>query len=76
MPRIVVIDTSFPRLEQERAARIGGKLNFVSSANSGTEVRLTVPGKIVFRKTNGSRSTLLTRVREFLGRNGRTSSLD
>jgi len=61
---------------QERAARIGGKLDFVSSANSGTEVRLTVPGKIVFRATNASRQTLFTRVREFLGWNGRTSGLD
>jgi signal transduction histidine kinase/ligand-binding sensor domain-containing protein len=61
---------------QERAARIGGKLSFVSSANSGTEVRLTVPGKIVFRATNGSQPTLLTKIRELLGRNGRSSGLD
>jgi signal transduction histidine kinase len=35
---------------RERAARIGGKLTVVSSAASGTEVTLVVPGAIVFRK--------------------------
>jgi signal transduction histidine kinase/ligand-binding sensor domain-containing protein len=35
---------------RERAARIGGRLTVTSSANSGTEVRLVVPGRIVFRK--------------------------
>ena len=35
---------------RERAARIGARLTMVSSANSGTEVKLTVPGSIVFRK--------------------------
>jgi nitrate/nitrite-specific signal transduction histidine kinase len=35
---------------RERAARIGADLTIVSSANSGTEVTLVVPGGIVFRK--------------------------
>jgi ligand-binding sensor domain-containing protein/signal transduction histidine kinase len=35
---------------RERAARIGGKLTLVSSSNSGTEVKLIVPGGIIFRK--------------------------
>jgi signal transduction histidine kinase/ligand-binding sensor domain-containing protein len=35
---------------RERAARISGKLTIVSSANSGTEIELTVPGGIIFRK--------------------------
>ena len=35
---------------KERAARIGGKLTLNSSATSGTEVVITVPGSIVFRK--------------------------
>src|SRR6202140_4746209 len=35
---------------RERAARIGGKLTLGSSSNSGTEVRLIVPGGICFRK--------------------------
>jgi signal transduction histidine kinase len=35
---------------RERAARISGKLTIVSSANLGTEIELTVPGGIIFRK--------------------------
>jgi signal transduction histidine kinase len=35
---------------RERADRIGGKLTLVSSANSGTEIRVVVPGGIVFQK--------------------------
>jgi signal transduction histidine kinase len=34
---------------RERAARIGGKLTVAGSPNSGTEVTLVVPGRIVFR---------------------------
>lgn len=33
---------------RERAARIGGKLSLVSSATSGTEIKLVVPGEIIF----------------------------
>ena len=35
---------------RERAAGIGSKLTVVSSPNSGTEVTLLVPGRVVFRK--------------------------
>ena len=35
---------------RERAERIGSNLTVVSSPNSGTEVTLVVPGRIVFRK--------------------------
>lgn len=35
---------------RERAARIGANLTIVSSANSGTEIKVVVPGGIVFRK--------------------------
>ena len=35
---------------KERAARIGGKLTLISAATCGTEVVITVPGSIVFRK--------------------------
>jgi signal transduction histidine kinase/ligand-binding sensor domain-containing protein len=35
---------------RERAARIGAKLTIVSSANTGTEITLVVPGGLVFRK--------------------------
>ncbi|HTF65883.1 MAG TPA: two-component regulator propeller domain-containing protein, partial [Edaphobacter sp.] len=34
----------------ERADRIGGSISFFSSEASGTEVRLTVPGRSAFRK--------------------------
>lgn len=37
---------------RERAARIEGKLTFVSSATSGTEITLVVPGGIIFRKAS------------------------
>ncbi|MBB6145288.1 signal transduction histidine kinase/ligand-binding sensor domain-containing protein [Silvibacterium bohemicum] len=39
---------------RERASRIGGKLTIVSAPNSGTEVTLTVPGRIVFRRAHRS----------------------
>jgi signal transduction histidine kinase len=48
---------------RERAARIGGKLTLGSSSRSGTEIRLTVPGGITFRKTISARETLFTRMR-------------
>jgi hypothetical protein len=48
---------------RERAARIGGKLTLVSSANSGTEITLVIPGGIVFQK--GSR-TSFERMKAFL----------
>ena len=37
---------------EERAARIGAKLSLLSSATSGTEITLVVPGDIAFRMTN------------------------
>ena len=48
---------------RERAARIGGKLTLGSSSSSGTEIRLTVPGAIIFRKTIPARQSLFTRIR-------------
>ncbi len=39
---------------RERVARIGGKLMVVSSAGSGTEITVIVPGGIVFREPNAS----------------------
>jgi len=50
---------------RERAARIGGKLNLMSSSNSGTEVKLVVPGGIIFEKTMPIRRSLFTGVRTF-----------
>jgi signal transduction histidine kinase len=51
---------------QERAARIGGNLTLESSSNSGTEIRLVVPGRIIFRKTMPARRSLFTRIRTLL----------
>ena len=48
---------------RERAARIEGKLTLESSSNSGTEIKLIVPGGIVFRKMIPVRRSLFTRVR-------------
>jgi signal transduction histidine kinase/ligand-binding sensor domain-containing protein len=56
---------------RERAVRIGGKLNLVSSASSGTEITLVVPGNIVFRKTS---STILNKVRAFFRRKRQPSN--
>jgi len=36
---------------RERAARIAGKLTVISSSESGTHVKLVVPGKIIYRRT-------------------------
>ena len=52
---------------RERARRIGSKLTLVSSANSGTQITLVVPGNVVFRKSNVTR---FERIKTFLGMNG------
>jgi signal transduction histidine kinase len=39
---------------RERAVRIGATLTLVSSASSGTEITLIVPGWIIFRKSKGA----------------------
>jgi nitrate/nitrite-specific signal transduction histidine kinase len=48
---------------RERAARIGGNLTLGSSSNSGTEIKLIVPGGIIFLKTGPVRRSLFIRVR-------------
>jgi signal transduction histidine kinase len=53
---------------RERAARIGGKLMLRSSSSFGTEVRLMVPGGIIFRKAIPARRSFLTRMRNLLRR--------
>ena len=40
---------------RERAARVGGKLTLLTSAKSGTEITLVVPGDIVFRTAGATR---------------------
>jgi signal transduction histidine kinase len=48
---------------RERAARIGGNLTLGSSSNSGTEIKLVVPGDIVFRQATAVHRTLLTKIK-------------
>jgi signal transduction histidine kinase len=40
---------------RERTARIGGKLTLISSTNSGTEIKLVIPGGIIFQKESATR---------------------
>jgi signal transduction histidine kinase len=49
---------------RERARRIGSKLTLVSSASSGTQITLVVPGNVVFRKSSVTR---VEKIRTFLG---------
>jgi signal transduction histidine kinase/ligand-binding sensor domain-containing protein len=58
---------------RERAARIGGKLTVASSADSGTQITVVVPGGIVFRKPSPSP---LEKIRSILRRVGPTSHSD
>jgi signal transduction histidine kinase len=48
---------------RERAARIGGKLTLGSPSGSGTEIRLIVPGGIIFRRRMPIRRSWFTRIR-------------
>jgi signal transduction histidine kinase len=47
---------------RERAARIEGKLTIVSSANTGTEITVIVPGRIVFRKPSAAPTEMMKRL--------------
>jgi ligand-binding sensor domain-containing protein len=60
---------------RERAARISGNLTLASSSNSGTEIKLVVPGDISFRKTTPVQQTLVTKLRVLLKRMGRASNM-
>jgi signal transduction histidine kinase len=61
---------------RERAARIGGKLTLVSSSKSGTEIKLVVPGGIIFRNMMPVRQSLFTRIRTLFRAKDQTSKLD
>ena len=49
---------------RERASRIGATLSVDSSAGSGTEIKLLVPGRVVFHEQTAS---LFTRLKMLLG---------
>ena len=61
---------------RERAARIGGHLSLGSSSNSGTEIKLVVPGGIVFRKATPGHRALFTRIKVLVKRMYHTSKVD
>jgi signal transduction histidine kinase len=48
----------------ERAARIGGKISISSSAESGTDISLVVPGKIIFRGMHERPKSLLAKIKD------------
>jgi signal transduction histidine kinase len=58
---------------RERAVRIGATLTIVSSAITGTELTLLVPGDIVFRKP---RATPFKKIKALFSRIGQKSKLD
>jgi signal transduction histidine kinase/ligand-binding sensor domain-containing protein len=51
---------------RERAARIGATFTLTSSSGSGTEIRLVVPGAIIFQKQEPIHQTLLTKLRDLI----------
>ena len=61
---------------RERAARIGGKLTLGSSSKSGTEIKLVVPGDIIFRKTTSVPQTPFAKIGALFKATGRTSKVD
>jgi signal transduction histidine kinase len=55
---------------RERAARIVSKLTLVSSAASGTELKLVVPGSIIYRQTPSDPRKLPATIKALLKRLG------
>ncbi len=53
---------------RQRAARIGGKLTFASCPGSGTEIRLVVPGRIIFRTISPAWTNILGKFRKLRSR--------
>ena len=56
---------------KERTSRIGGEFGLATSAVSGTQITLRIPGSLIFRKTEPVTNSRLARLRAFLGRIGR-----
>lgn len=61
---------------RERTARIGGKLFLVSSLTNGTEIKLVVPGDIIFQASGSPRQTTLGKIRTFFKRQDPASRFD
>jgi signal transduction histidine kinase/ligand-binding sensor domain-containing protein len=58
---------------RERAVRIVGKLTVVSSAASGTEIKLVVPGGIIYRKPDSAPQGLPAKIMSFFNRTDLTT---
>jgi signal transduction histidine kinase len=61
---------------RERAARIGGKLTLASSPATGTEFKLSIPGRIIFQNEHRRPGTPLKRLRWLFGRPSDPSDLN
>jgi signal transduction histidine kinase len=61
---------------RERAARIGAKLNLVTSSARGTEVSLTVPGRTVFCEGPSSLQSVFAWMRARFHRDGNEAGVD
>jgi len=57
----------------ERAERIGGKLKVTSSANSGTEITVVIPGRVIFLRPDKSS---IEKIASVFRRTDRTSHAD
>jgi|HubBroStandDraft_1064217.scaffolds.fasta_scaffold538555_1 hypothetical protein len=58
---------------RERAARIAGKLTVLSSAATGTEIKLVVPGGITYRKQTFGHQNLREKIKSSFNLDGSTS---
>ena len=58
---------------RERAIRIGGKLTIVSAPNSGTEITLVMPGRLIFQSVGAMR---WERIKSLIMRINRRSHFD
>jgi signal transduction histidine kinase len=61
---------------RERAARIGGTITLLSSLASGTEIKLVVPGRIIFRSSSRVRPVGLARMKTLLRLKDHESTVD
>jgi len=61
---------------RERAARISGDLTVVSAANAGTEIKLVVPGDVIFRNSRPRQPSFGARIRRLFGHSDLPSDSD
>ena len=61
---------------RERAARIGGTLTLMSAPSGGTEIKLAVPGRIIYRRASRRPPAGLARLKALLGGKGRGPTFD